>query len=136
MRSLIPLSLILTLFGSCSVQGLKLPFHVQTGNPPSPNNRLGRRANTTIPITNTQNAQYISNITLGGVQVAVLLDTGRYNKSCYSQCHVFTIAQFRSMGEFPGNRSLDYRHGQIGDSGLCCRQGLRFVDSHFTRTKD
>jgi hypothetical protein len=41
-----------------------------------PGTSLTRRAPT--PISNTGNAQYVSNITLGGVTVPVLLDTGRY----------------------------------------------------------
>jgi hypothetical protein len=31
-----------------------------------------------MPISNTGNAQYIGNITLGGVLARVMLDTGRY----------------------------------------------------------
>ena len=36
-----------------------------------------KRTTANIPISNTGNAQYISNITLGGVTARVLLDTGR-----------------------------------------------------------
>ena len=36
-----------------------------------------RDSNSTIPVHNTRNAEYIANITLGGREVPVLLDTGR-----------------------------------------------------------
>ena len=37
-----------------------------------------RDTNSTIPVHNTRNAEYIANITLGGREIPVLLDTGRY----------------------------------------------------------
>lgn len=72
MRSLIPLSLLLTVF-DLSVHAFVFPFHVHIGgvNP----NSLSRRA--PLPIRNIGNAQYVSNITLAGQQLQVLLDTGR-----------------------------------------------------------
>lgn len=44
---------------------------------------LAARANgqNTTPITNTRNSEYIANVTLGGRQIPVLLDTGRYVSS-------------------------------------------------------
>lgn len=76
MHSLIPLSLVLSILHSfSSVHALKVPFQVRTGNHPT--SGLTRRANTTIPISNNGNAQYIANITLGGETVRVLIDTGR-----------------------------------------------------------
>ncbi|KAK0202037.1 aspartic peptidase A1 [Desarmillaria ectypa] len=72
MHSLIPLSLILTIFDSVA-HAVKLPLHVRTTNQPR---SLGRRANTTIPVSNYGNAQYYSNITIAGQEVSVLLDSG------------------------------------------------------------
>lgn len=70
MHSLIPLSLLLAVLDT--VNAVILPFEVRTGNPPS---SLHRR--TPVPISNTGNAQYVANITLGGETIPVLLDTGR-----------------------------------------------------------
>jgi hypothetical protein len=80
-RFWISFSLLLTLIELISA--LKLPFHVRTTVTDSAN-RLRSRAdisgqttgNTTIPVANTRNAQYITNITMGGQPVAVMLDTG------------------------------------------------------------
>lgn len=73
MRSLVPLRLFLTVFTFAAITyALKVPIDVQI----SPNSkRLERRA--PIPVVDTGNAQYSANITIGGVQVRVLLDTGR-----------------------------------------------------------
>ncbi|RDB14818.1 Aspartic protease 6 [Hypsizygus marmoreus] len=74
MRSLIPLSLLLTIFSTCPPPafGIRLPFDVHITN--SPNHLTRRSAN--LPVSNNGNAQYIGNITLGGVGARVLLDTG------------------------------------------------------------
>jgi len=50
----------------------KIPFHVRY----TKLNSLVRRGNDSIPVANTLNAEYISNITLGGRTIPVLLDTG------------------------------------------------------------
>ncbi|KDR82582.1 hypothetical protein GALMADRAFT_237974 [Galerina marginata CBS 339.88] len=71
MRSLIPLSLLLTIFYA-PVHGLTFPFHVRFSDPTS--SPLTRRS--PIPIGNIGNAQYVSNITVAGVSLPVLLDTG------------------------------------------------------------
>ena len=73
MHSFIPLSLLFTIVNS--VNAVIIPFEVQTGNSVSHSNSLRRRG--AIPIGNTGNAQYVSNITLGGSTLKVLLDTGR-----------------------------------------------------------
>jgi len=65
------------------VDAIKFPFNVRTVNNQSPNS-LHRRANitgqsignTSVPIANTQNAEYIANITIGGQTIPVMLDTG------------------------------------------------------------
>ncbi|CAA7262971.1 unnamed protein product [Cyclocybe aegerita] len=71
MRSLIPLSLLLTVLDT-PVHAAVFPFTVRFGHP-APSS-LHRRA--PVPIGNTGNAQYVSNITIGGVTLPVLLDTG------------------------------------------------------------
>jgi hypothetical protein len=72
MRSLVPLRLFLPVFTFTAITyALKVPIDVL-----SPNSKgLERRA--PIPVVDTGNAQYSANITIGGVQVRVLLDTGR-----------------------------------------------------------
>ncbi|GLB38616.1 putative peptidase A1 family protein [Lyophyllum shimeji] len=69
-RFLIPLALLLTILDA--THGIKVPFQIRTGNHAA--TRLARRS--TIPVANNGNAQYIGNMTLGGVQARVLLDTG------------------------------------------------------------
>lgn len=71
MRSLIPLSLLLTIFDT-PVNALTFPFEVRLVNPPS--SSLNRR--NPVPVQNIGNAQYVSNITLAGQTLSVLLDTG------------------------------------------------------------
>ena len=76
MRSLIPLSLLFTVLNLCPLAfTTAVPFEVRVNIPPS--THLARRANTSVPISNTGNAQYIGNITLGGTVARVMLDTGR-----------------------------------------------------------
>ncbi|TCD70766.1 hypothetical protein EIP91_001796 [Steccherinum ochraceum] len=95
MLTLLPLSLLSALlvgltYPSSSgngVNAVRLPFQVRTTNPFGSNSSslssLSRRSHSkrgpssaTIPVHNTHNAEYISNITLGGRQIPVLLDTG------------------------------------------------------------
>jgi hypothetical protein len=76
MRSLIPLSLLLF---SLDVYATRIPFKT----------RIAKRAsisggNGEVSMLNTQNAEYIANITLGGRNIPVLLDTGRYEHRCWS----------------------------------------------------
>lgn len=73
MHSLIPLSLLLTVFNA-HVYALRAPLEIRTDVEPS--TQLARRTDTLIPLDNKGNAQYIANITLGGTQVRVMLDTG------------------------------------------------------------
>jgi len=53
------------------IDALNLPFQINIRN--SPSLSVKKR---TVPIGNTGNAQYVSNVTIGGVQLPVLLDTG------------------------------------------------------------
>ncbi|KAJ6549499.1 aspartic peptidase domain-containing protein [Mycena sp. CBHHK59/15] len=71
MHSLIPLSLILAVFDA--VHAVKLPFYVRTTSTSTGTRKLGRRS---VAISNNGNAEYISNITLGGTNIPVILDTG------------------------------------------------------------
>jgi len=71
MRSFLPISLLAWL--NTPVYGVILPFYVRFKDEPS---TLQRRGPSAIPISNTGNAQYLSNITVSGVQLPVLLDTG------------------------------------------------------------
>lgn len=78
MRSFIPLSLFLLLDLQLS-EAVKLPFHVRYSQ-----DSLTRRANSSyINVANTFNAEYISNITLGGKTIPVLLDTGAFTSHSY-----------------------------------------------------
>ena len=72
MRSLIPLTLLIAVFHT-PVHAVVFPVHIQVNRNSSPS--LSRRS--PVPIGNIGNAQYVSNITLAGVQLPVLLDTGR-----------------------------------------------------------
>ncbi|KAJ7758112.1 aspartic peptidase A1 [Mycena maculata] len=71
MHSLIPLSLVLTVLDV--VHAIRLPFQVRTSST-TPAHKLGRR--TPVPITNNGNAEYLANMTVAGVPVSVILDTG------------------------------------------------------------
>lgn len=67
-----PLPLLLL---ALSVNAVIVPFEIRVSNGKS-HSSLTRRTPTSV--SNIGNAQYVSNITLGGVTVPVLLDTGRY----------------------------------------------------------
>jgi hypothetical protein len=84
MFALKPLSLLLTLFSVYPTFAIRLPFEARHATSPSPST-LNRRADVSgssttgdagVPVANTHNVLYISNITLGGQNVRVLLDTG------------------------------------------------------------
>ena len=81
MRSLLSLSLVCLLSHACSTHALTFPVRVQSLADDRPAaGRLSARAgngNTILPVHNTQNSEYITNITLGGREIPVLLDTGR-----------------------------------------------------------
>ncbi|KII90941.1 hypothetical protein PLICRDRAFT_107217 [Plicaturopsis crispa FD-325 SS-3] len=79
---MLPLSLFLTLFVAYpACHAINFPFVGRNVRGPS-RRSLHSRAdisgsnNGTVPIANTHNSEYISNITLGGQSVAVMLDTG------------------------------------------------------------
>ncbi|KAJ7069539.1 aspartic peptidase A1 [Mycena amicta] len=72
MRSLLPLSLFITVFDLVHTVHAVIPFEVLTSGIPPPH-RLGRRA---VSISNNGNAAYMANISLAGVDVSVILDTG------------------------------------------------------------
>ena len=70
MRSLPLFHSFVLSFSPLSAIALSIPFYVH----------LPRQSSNTsvISVGNTQNAFYYSNITLGGRQISVMLDTGRY----------------------------------------------------------
>jgi hypothetical protein len=71
-HSFIPLSLLLHVY---SVFAAQLSFEARSVKRTS---RLQRRASIAgQAVTNNHNAEYISNITLGGRTIPVMLDTGR-----------------------------------------------------------
>jgi len=73
MRTLLPLSLLFTIFHSCSpAWGARIPFEVHRAHL----NSLGPRQ-AQLNVTNNGNAQYIAKITIAGTPARVLLDTGR-----------------------------------------------------------
>lgn len=59
---------------------VSIPFSVRTQ---LTHRHLPRQSSNSslLPVGNTQNAFYYSNITLGGQQISVMLDTGRYAPS-------------------------------------------------------
>ncbi|KAG1742312.1 aspartic peptidase domain-containing protein [Suillus paluster] len=78
MRSFITLSFISSLC-SLSVIALRIPFDVRVETPTSnPNVHFPRQSssNGIVPVGNTQNSFYYTNITLGGQNISVMLDTG------------------------------------------------------------
>jgi len=103
MRSLIPLSLLLTIFDT-AVNALKFPFEVRFPHP-TPSLSLNRR--TPLPVRNIGNAQYVSNITLAGQTLPVLLDTGRFVhqptrfKSWELTAHPAPIFGYISLIQYP-----------------------------------
>ncbi|KAJ8518401.1 hypothetical protein ONZ45_g4523 [Pleurotus djamor] len=78
MHLLLPLSLLLAVLDTAhQIHAVKIPFQVRTlVGPSSTVDRLGRRATNNVPIKNIHNSQYVSNITIAGKDVALLLDTG------------------------------------------------------------
>jgi hypothetical protein len=129
--NLLPLCL-LALFEAHLTFAVKFPFHVHHSNT---TNRLQRRAdisgqttgNTSVPVANSHNAIYISNITLGGQSVAVSLDTGRYFTKIYSLRWYLSWKQFRSLGCCWNTWYTRYRQVSILD--IRRRQSYRYVFS-------
>jgi hypothetical protein len=114
------------LFHVYFVFALKFPFEARTVKRAG---RLqGRASINGQTITNTHNAEYISNITLGGRTIPVMLDTGRY-VVCVSTSHNFDLT--RRQLRFVGHRvcpGFD-RYWQVGDIVICCWTGCRFVQA-------
>ena len=68
-------SILFSLFASSCVQAISLDIRVRTSY--NPDNILQARNDHQIPVHNTRNSEYIANVTLGGREIPVLLDTGR-----------------------------------------------------------
>ena len=82
MRSLLSLSLVGLLSHACSTHALTFPVRAQSRADDRPAaGTLSARAgngNTILSVRNVQNSEYSTNISLGGREIPVLLDTGRY----------------------------------------------------------
>lgn len=79
MHSFITLSFVSSLCSTFSVLALRIPFdaHVQTtASNPTIHSPRQSSSNGIVPIGNTQNFFYYTNITLGGQNISVMLDTG------------------------------------------------------------
>lgn len=78
MRSFITLSFVSSLYSTFSVLALRIPFdaHVQTPSNHATHFPRQSSSNGRVPIGNTQNIYYYTNITLGGQNISVMLDTG------------------------------------------------------------
>lgn len=78
MRSLISLSLLLTILDLSInyVNAAIFPLHARSGPPLRPRGS----ASTVQNITSLGNVQYVTNITVAGVELSVSLDTGRFVK--------------------------------------------------------
>jgi len=79
MHSFITLSFVSSLCSTISVLALRIPFdvHVQTpANNPTTHFPRQSSSNGILPVGNTQNAFYYTNIMLGGQNISVMLDTG------------------------------------------------------------
>jgi hypothetical protein len=79
MRSLIPLSLLLTTLDlSVNVYAAIFPVHARSSLSPVDLRRRGS-ASTVQNITSISNVQYVTNITIAGVELTVSLDTGSFD---------------------------------------------------------
>ena len=75
MRSLIPLSFLLTILDlSFNANAAIFPLHARS------HLRSRGSASTIQNITSLSNVQYVTNITIAGVELTVSLDTGRFVK--------------------------------------------------------
>ena len=73
MRSFLPVLSLLLL--DAYVHAFKFEVRVR----PRANTLTARAVgDNTVPVDNTRNSEYMANITLGGREIPVLLDTGRY----------------------------------------------------------
>ncbi|KAF9783230.1 acid protease [Thelephora terrestris] len=81
----------------------RVPFQVRYAQP---NDLSKRGVNSSVPITNTYNAEYISTITLGGSSFPVLLDTGSSDLWVAG-----SVSQTTSLGK---SETLSYAIGKAG----------------------
>jgi hypothetical protein len=91
MRSLISLSLLLTILDlSVNVNAAIFPLHARSG--PSPADLRRRASASTVQnITSLSNIQYVTNITVAGVELSVSLDTGRFVNLILMNQHLSTF---------------------------------------------
>jgi hypothetical protein len=135
-HSLIPLSFLLHVY---SVFAVQLSFEARSVKRTS---HLQRRANIVgEPVANTHNAEYISNITLGGKTIPVMLDTGRCVLSFFCITRYLVSRRDSSdlwvTGSVPGSTdtgksaTLSYAVGQAaGSPNLYVRSSYIRLMSH------
>jgi len=76
MRSLPLFHSFILSFSPLSALAVSIPFSLRTSD--ASHHHLPRQSTSSVlPVGNTQNAFYYTNITLGGRQISVMLDTGR-----------------------------------------------------------
>ncbi|KAI0926855.1 hypothetical protein AcV5_007539 [Taiwanofungus camphoratus] len=76
MWSPLPFTLFWLLIDAHSVNAVTFPFRVRTRTERSGSLKSRANNDTILPVHNTQNSEYVTNITLGGRNIPVLLDTG------------------------------------------------------------
>lgn len=126
MRSLLLIHSFLSLV-SLSVLAVSIPFTVRSHIP--------RQSSTSgvVPVGNTQNAFYYSNITLGGRQISVMLDTGRYIPlfSRLARPSFVNSSDLWVTGSVPGaqdtGKSLTLSYAVGNAAGMSCLLPLRLV---------
>ena len=83
MLARLPSSLFSLLLASVSVvHAVNLSVQVRSSFASNTLHARDSNSNSSIPVHNTRNAEYIANITLGGREIPVLLDTGRCARIC------------------------------------------------------
>lgn len=76
MHSFITLSFVSSLCSTLSVLALRIPFDAHVRTPASNHSPRQSSSNGIVPVGNTENFFYYTNITLGGQNISVMLDTG------------------------------------------------------------
>lgn len=120
---------------SLSVRAVSLPFTVRSD---TTHRHLPRQSSTTaiVPVGNTQNAFYYSNITLGGRQISVMLDTGRYGPLfiCLPHSSLVNSSDLWVTGSVPGaqdtGKSLTLSYAVGNAAGMSSVSHLRLVLTH------
>ena len=96
------LSFLLTVF-HLSANAVILPLQARSGPDPATLRRRGSTS-TIQNLTSLSNTQYVTNITIAGVELAISLDTGRFVKLILVNqlCFMTTTNSFDLWASFPG----------------------------------